>query len=207
MRPCCTRRGRTRSERSCSPASTLGGWSSRRRSSWQPLPGRRSSRSRRHRLGRLAPARQVRQQRPRIACSETGGARHDPGARSKGPDCRAFDSYELLVLRTTNNLAQLCVVRDHNSAALCFGARSGNRPCAENPARRAALDLNPVRTGDIVRVNKKGRIFLASVVSKIEVAGKNSRLEVEAIARGITYREALATEVVDHWKKMGRNRA
>lgn len=69
------------------------------------------------------------------------------------------------------------------------------------------MDLNPVRTGDIVRVNKKGRIFLASVVSKIEVAGKNSRLEVEAIARGITYREALATEVVDHWKKMGRNRA
>lgn len=51
--------------------------------------------------------------------------------------------------------------------------------------------INP---GDIVRVNKRGRVFHAHVRG-IGHGG----LTIEPIERGITYRQASPREVVDHW--------
>lgn len=69
------------------------------------------------------------------------------------------------------------------------------------------MNIGSVKPGDIVRVNKKGRIFLAEVVGRIEVEGKRPRLEVEPITKGVNYRDVQGTEVVCHWRKAGRARA
>ncbi len=56
--------------------------------------------------------------------------------------------------------------------------------------------------GDMVLVNKRGRIFHARV-RKVEEDG---RLRVEPVERNISYRECTAREVVDHWRHAGRPR-
>ena len=63
------------------------------------------------------------------------------------------------------------------------------------------MQLASVRPDDIVRVNKKGRVFEAYVVAK-----RSGRLEIELIQRGITYTTASAREVILHWAKRGRPR-
>jgi hypothetical protein len=63
------------------------------------------------------------------------------------------------------------------------------------------MQLASVRPDDIVRVNKKGRVFEAFVLAK----GKGE-LEIEPIQRGITYTTASAREVICHWAKRGRLR-
>jgi hypothetical protein len=64
------------------------------------------------------------------------------------------------------------------------------------------MQLAAVRPDDIVRVNKKGRVFAALVLAKRE-----GRLEIEPLQRGITYTTASAREVICHWAKRGRPRS
>ena len=61
------------------------------------------------------------------------------------------------------------------------------------------MQLPSVRPDDIVRVNKKGRVFEALVLRK-----HKGRLEIEPLQRGITYTTASAREVICHWAKRGR---
>jgi hypothetical protein len=63
------------------------------------------------------------------------------------------------------------------------------------------MKLARVRPGDIVRVNKKGRVFEALVRAK-----RKGELEIEPIQRGITYTTASAREVICHWARRGRPR-
>ena len=63
------------------------------------------------------------------------------------------------------------------------------------------MQLASVRPDDIVRVNKKGRVFEALVLGK-----RKGRLEIEPLQRGITYTTASAREVICHWAKRGRPR-
>ena len=64
------------------------------------------------------------------------------------------------------------------------------------------MTLGPIKAGDIVRVQIRGRVFLAYAGAK-----DKGRLKLEPIDRGITYFEAKATEVIAHWGKRGRPRA
>jgi hypothetical protein len=64
------------------------------------------------------------------------------------------------------------------------------------------MQLASVRPDDIVRVNKKGRVFEALVLARRE-----GRLEIEPLQRGITYTTASAREVICHWAKRGRPRS
>lgn len=64
------------------------------------------------------------------------------------------------------------------------------------------MQLASVRPDDIVRVNKKGRVFEALVLGK-----RKGRLEIEPLQRGITYTTASAPEVICHWAKRGRPRS
>lgn len=61
------------------------------------------------------------------------------------------------------------------------------------------MHLASVRPGDIVRVNKQGRVFETLVLGK-------RRGQLEPIQRGITYTTAAAREVICHWAKRGRPR-
>lgn len=51
--------------------------------------------------------------------------------------------------------------------------------------------INP---GDIVRVNKRGRIFHAHVRGV-----SHGGLTIEPLERGISYRQVSPREVIDHW--------
>jgi len=62
-----------------------------------------------------------------------------------------------------------------------------------------AMNLQGVRVGDIVRVDKRGRRFLAEVQEK-----ESGRLTIKPLQSGINYFEASAREVVEHYKKMGQ---
>ena len=64
------------------------------------------------------------------------------------------------------------------------------------------MQLASVRPDDIVRVNKKGRVFEALVLGKYK-----GRLEIAPLQRGITYTTASAREVICHWAKRGRPRS
>lgn len=66
------------------------------------------------------------------------------------------------------------------------------------------MTLGAVKPGDIVRIDKRGRIFLAEVNERISETGKRTRLVVTPITSGITFREASASEVIGHWKRMSR---
>jgi hypothetical protein len=70
---------------------------------------------------------------------------------------------------------------------------------AQAPEEGGAMQLASVRPDDIVRVNKKGRVFEALVLAKRE-----GQLEIEPLQRGITYTTASAREVICHWAKRGR---
>lgn len=61
--------------------------------------------------------------------------------------------------------------------------------------------LTSVREEDIVRVDKKGRIFLAVVTEK-----EKGRVKIRPLDNRITYYEASSREIVTHYKKMGRAR-
>ncbi len=64
------------------------------------------------------------------------------------------------------------------------------------------MELASIRPGDIVRVDKKGRVFEAFVLGK-----HKGELEIEPIQRGVTYTSASAREVVCHWAQRGRRRS
>ena len=59
--------------------------------------------------------------------------------------------------------------------------------------------INP---GDLVLVNKRGRLFHARVTQ----VGATGMLRLEPLERNISYREATAHEVADHWRHAGRPR-
>ena len=63
------------------------------------------------------------------------------------------------------------------------------------------MQLATVKPGDIVRVDKKGRVFEAFVLAK-----RDGVLEIEPIQRGISYTTASAREVICHWARRGRPR-
>ena len=52
-----------------------------------------------------------------------------------------------------------------------------------------------IHPGDIVLVNKRGRIFHA----KIRGAAAGGGFDVSPIERGITYRHVKGAEIADHW--------
>jgi hypothetical protein len=64
------------------------------------------------------------------------------------------------------------------------------------------MTLAGIRPSDLVRVEIKGRVFIAEVRSR----PVNGRIEIDPIERGITYRSAKAREVICHWAKRGRPR-
>ncbi len=64
------------------------------------------------------------------------------------------------------------------------------------------MRLADVMAGDIVLVNRKGRVFHA-VVGATQAGG----LTIEPIERRVTYRSCTAQEVVGHWSRRGRPRS
>lgn len=64
------------------------------------------------------------------------------------------------------------------------------------------MRLANVLVGDIVLVNRKGRVFHA-VVTRTEAQG----LGLEPIEKRITYRHCSAQDVVGHWSRRGRPQA
>lgn len=57
------------------------------------------------------------------------------------------------------------------------------------------MRLNAIGPGDIVRCNKKGRLFHALVTG----VGPAGTLSVRPIERNISYRHVAAAEIADHW--------
>lgn len=58
-----------------------------------------------------------------------------------------------------------------------------------------AMRTRSIAPGDIVLCNKRGRLFHARVIG----AGVAGGLTVQPIERGISYRQASAGEIVEHW--------
>jgi hypothetical protein len=52
-----------------------------------------------------------------------------------------------------------------------------------------------IRSGDLVKVDKRGRVFYARVLGASRLGG----LALEPLDRRISWRQATAREVVDHW--------
>ncbi len=61
------------------------------------------------------------------------------------------------------------------------------------------MRLAAIRPQDVVRVDKRGRSFMAFVLAK----GPDG-LSIEPIEPGVSYRSATAREVVGHWARRGR---
>ena len=57
------------------------------------------------------------------------------------------------------------------------------------------MRLTAIKPGDIVRCDKKGRIFHAKVAG----AGPAGTLRVLPLERNISYRHVTASEIADHW--------
>jgi hypothetical protein len=57
------------------------------------------------------------------------------------------------------------------------------------------MRITAIKPGDIVRCNKKGRLFHAAVSG----AGPAGTLRVQPIERNISYRHVTAAEITDHW--------
>jgi hypothetical protein len=57
------------------------------------------------------------------------------------------------------------------------------------------MRMGAIRSGDIVYVNKRGRLFHAKVVD-VDAAGT---ILVEPIERNVSYRHAQASEISAHW--------
>ncbi len=60
-----------------------------------------------------------------------------------------------------------------------------------------------IHRGDLVLVNKKGRIFHA----KVQGLGATGGFAIVPLERNVSYRQAGAREIVDHWSHAGRDRA
>ena len=56
--------------------------------------------------------------------------------------------------------------------------------------------------GDLVLVNKRGRLFHA----RVRLVEPDGRLRVEPLERNVSYRECTPREVADHWRHAGRPR-
>jgi hypothetical protein len=56
--------------------------------------------------------------------------------------------------------------------------------------------------GDLVLVNKRGRLFHA----RVRAVDPTGVFRVDPIERNISYREATAREIADHWRHAGRPR-
>lgn len=63
------------------------------------------------------------------------------------------------------------------------------------------MNLSPIATGDIVQVNKRGRVFLAVVGDVMP-----RTLTIRPLSGSINYFTAEAREVRTHYRKMGRPR-
>ena len=63
------------------------------------------------------------------------------------------------------------------------------------------MRLRGIDPGDLVLVNKRGRLFHA----RVRVV-EEERLRLEPIERNVSYRECTAREVADHWRHAGRPR-
>jgi hypothetical protein len=61
------------------------------------------------------------------------------------------------------------------------------------------MNLANVREGDIVEINKRGRLFYARVQGK-----ENHGLKLKPITSNTTYYDATAREVVGHWSRRKR---
>jgi hypothetical protein len=57
------------------------------------------------------------------------------------------------------------------------------------------MRITAIKPGDIVRCNKKGRLFHATVTG----TGPAGTLRVQPIERNISYRHVTAAEIADHW--------
>lgn len=65
------------------------------------------------------------------------------------------------------------------------------------------MNIAGIKAGDIVRVDKKGRVFEAFVDAK----PADGVVPIAPISQAISYRSATAREVICHWSKCGRPRA
>lgn len=65
------------------------------------------------------------------------------------------------------------------------------------------MRTRPIASGDLVLVNKRGRLFHARVLG----TGVNGGLSLEPLDRRITWRQATAREVIDHWSHARRDPA
>ena len=61
------------------------------------------------------------------------------------------------------------------------------------------MRLNGIAPGDVVRVNRLGRVFLAEVTGTIP-----GGLQIVPADKRISYRQCRAREVLDHFSKRGR---
>ena len=59
-----------------------------------------------------------------------------------------------------------------------------------------------IQPGDLVLVNKRGRVFHATVRGVAAGGG----FEVAPIERGISYRHVKAEDITDHWARSGARR-
>lgn len=63
------------------------------------------------------------------------------------------------------------------------------------------MTLSRIHGGDIVRVDIKGRIFLAFAVGR-----EDDVLVIEPVDRRMTYTRATSRQIIAHWRKAGRPR-
>ena len=60
-----------------------------------------------------------------------------------------------------------------------------------------------IQPGDLILVNKKGRLFHA----RVQGLGATGGFAVAPLERHVTYRQVSAREVVDHWRHAGRDKS
>jgi hypothetical protein len=61
------------------------------------------------------------------------------------------------------------------------------------------VNISSIREGDLVRVNKKGYVFLAEVISK-----EDGGLRISPVVHNISFFKATSREIEAHWKRTGR---
>jgi hypothetical protein len=62
---------------------------------------------------------------------------------------------------------------------------------------RGTMRARSIKPGDIVLVNKRGRIFHAT----IRGAASGGGFDVAPLERGISYRHCKAAEITEHWSQ------
>jgi|KBSSwiStaDraftv2_1062776.scaffolds.fasta_scaffold3282771_2 hypothetical protein len=63
------------------------------------------------------------------------------------------------------------------------------------------MNISSVDVGDLVRVNRKGYVFLAEVTGK-----ENGQLKISPVVHNISFFHATAREIEAHWRKSKRSR-